>query len=321
MTDTRPVTDPTVRELPLAAGGDLELRLGANRLRIRVVDGDRVVIRGRTDHDLERDVEITSGSGWVRITDGPAGSLRFGPFTMRSGGHVPDLEIDVPRGVRISARTLSGDIEAVGVAGPSRWQSASGSVRVGAEGGPLTIETVSGDALVDARAPLAVTARTVSGSVKIRAPRIQALDAATTSGNVTVDAALDPAVGGPSKQFLLAAKAAGLTWNVGTIMLTAIAAVLVFSALLYVIAFWAISTGIFEIIAGIRLRRVITNEWLLLVQGALSLLFGILILFAPGVGALAIVLWIGAYACVFGIALLALAFRLRGHQRLIAQPT
>ena len=104
MTDTRPVTDPTVRELPLAAGGDLELRLGANRLRIRVVDGDRVVIRGRTDHDLERDVEIKSGSGWVRITDGPAGSLRFGPFTMRSGGHVPDLEIDVPRGVRISAR-------------------------------------------------------------------------------------------------------------------------------------------------------------------------------------------------------------------------
>ena len=92
-------------------------------------------------------------------------------------------------------------------------------------------------------------------------------------------------------------------------------------ALLYVIAFWAIFTGVFEIIAGIRLRKEITNEWLLLVQGALSLLFGILILFAPGVGALAIVLWIGAYACVFGIALLALAFRLRGHQRLIAQPT
>jgi uncharacterized membrane protein HdeD (DUF308 family) len=91
--------------------------------------------------------------------------------------------------------------------------------------------------------------------------------------------------------------------------------------LLYVIAFWAIFTGVFEIIAGIRLRKVITNEWLLLGLGALSLLFGILILFAPGVGALAIVLWIGAYACVFGIALLALAFRLRGHQRLIAQPT
>ena len=91
--------------------------------------------------------------------------------------------------------------------------------------------------------------------------------------------------------------------------------------LLYLISFWAIFTGIFEIIAGIRLRKAITNEWLLLVMGALSLLFGILILLAPSVGALAIVLWIGAYALVFGIFLLALAFRLRGHGRLIPQPT
>ena len=91
--------------------------------------------------------------------------------------------------------------------------------------------------------------------------------------------------------------------------------------LLYVIAFWAIFTGLFEIIAGVRLRQVITNEWLLLVMGALSFLFGVLILFAPGAGALAIVLWIGAYALVFGVLLLALAFRLRGHRGLISLPT
>jgi uncharacterized membrane protein HdeD (DUF308 family) len=92
-------------------------------------------------------------------------------------------------------------------------------------------------------------------------------------------------------------------------------------ALLYLIAFWAILTGIFEIVAGIRLRKTIANEWFLLVMGFLSLLFGLLIVFAPGTGALAIVLWMGAYALVFGIFLLTLAFRLRGHRPLIAQPT
>jgi uncharacterized membrane protein HdeD (DUF308 family) len=57
--------------------------------------------------------------------------------------------------------------------------------------------------------------------------------------------------------------------------------------LLYLIAFWAIFTGIFEIIAAIRLRKAISNEWLLLLMGVLSLLFGLLILYAPGTGALA----------------------------------
>jgi uncharacterized membrane protein HdeD (DUF308 family) len=91
--------------------------------------------------------------------------------------------------------------------------------------------------------------------------------------------------------------------------------------LLYVIAFWAIFTGVLEIVAGIRLRKVLAHEWLLLLIGVLSLLFGLFILFAPGAGALAIVLWIGAYALVFGVFLLALAFRLRGQRGLVEQPT
>jgi uncharacterized membrane protein HdeD (DUF308 family) len=91
-------------------------------------------------------------------------------------------------------------------------------------------------------------------------------------------------------------------------------------ALLYLIAFWAIFTGIFEIIAGVRLRKTITNEWALLLMGALSMLFGILILFAPAVGALAVILWIGVYAWAFGVFLLILAFRLRGRRDLVPLP-
>jgi uncharacterized membrane protein HdeD (DUF308 family) len=84
--------------------------------------------------------------------------------------------------------------------------------------------------------------------------------------------------------------------------------------LLYVIAFWAIFTGILEIVGGIRLRKFITNEWMLILMGIASLAFGILILFAPAAGAVAIVIWIGAYALVFGILTLILAFRLRAHR-------
>jgi len=86
--------------------------------------------------------------------------------------------------------------------------------------------------------------------------------------------------------------------------------------LLYLIAFWAIFTGILEIVAGIRLREVIANEWLLILMGVLSVLFGFLILIFPGAGALAIIIWIGAYSLLFGIMLIALAFLLRRFRQL-----
>jgi uncharacterized membrane protein HdeD (DUF308 family) len=76
-------------------------------------------------------------------------------------------------------------------------------------------------------------------------------------------------------------------------------------ALVYVIGVWAIFTGVLEIIAAIRLRQQIQGEWWL------SVAFGGLVIFAPGAGALAMVLWIGAFSIVFGILLIALGFRLR----------
>jgi len=85
--------------------------------------------------------------------------------------------------------------------------------------------------------------------------------------------------------------------------------------LLYLIAFWAIFTGAFQIAAAIRLRKELTGEWLMALGGAASVVFGVLLLLFPGAGALAVVWWIGAYAIVFGVLLLALAFSLRRWSR------
>ena len=83
-------------------------------------------------------------------------------------------------------------------------------------------------------------------------------------------------------------------------------------ALLYFIAAWAIFTGILEIAGAIRLRREIEGEWALGLSGALSLLFGVLLVVIPAPAGLLSLVWlIGAYALAFGVLLLVLAFRVR----------
>jgi uncharacterized membrane protein HdeD (DUF308 family) len=81
--------------------------------------------------------------------------------------------------------------------------------------------------------------------------------------------------------------------------------------LLTFIAAWAVVMGIFQIIAAIRLRKEIQNEWLLGLSGVLSVLFGIIMFVQPGAGALAVIWVIAAYAIVFGVLLIWLGLRLK----------
>lgn len=104
---------------------------------------------------------------------------------------------------------------------------------------------------------------------------------------------------------------AGIAAGVVTLIWPGITAL----ALLYVIAFWALVTGGFEIAAAIGLRKVITGEWLLILSGIASVALGILLVLFPGPGALALILWIGAYALVSGAFLTALGFKLKSWSK------
>ncbi len=85
----------------------------------------------------------------------------------------------------------------------------------------------------------------------------------------------------------------------------------------YVIAVFAIIRGVMEIAAAIQLRKVIDDEWMLVLAGVVSLLFGGILILRPGEGAIAMVLLIGAFMIAIGGMTVAFALRLRHvNQRL-----
>ena len=81
--------------------------------------------------------------------------------------------------------------------------------------------------------------------------------------------------------------------------------------LIYLVGFWAIFTGVLEVASAIRLWRQLGSEWLLLLSGVASLLFGFFVMAVPLAGAIAVAVWIGAYALLFGVLLVLFGIRLR----------
>jgi uncharacterized membrane protein HdeD (DUF308 family) len=83
--------------------------------------------------------------------------------------------------------------------------------------------------------------------------------------------------------------------------------VVVFVAL---IAAWALITGSLMLAAAFELDAA-HGRWWLVLGGLASLVYGALLIIAPLMGALILTWWIGAYAIIFGVALLVAAFKLR----------
>ena len=81
--------------------------------------------------------------------------------------------------------------------------------------------------------------------------------------------------------------------------------------LLYIVAIWAVVTGIMEIVTAIAIRGFTAREWTLGLAGILSILFGIVLFIFPGTGILSILWLIGVYSIVFGILFIVRAFQMR----------
>ncbi len=88
------------------------------------------------------------------------------------------------------------------------------------------------------------------------------------------------------------------------------------AALVYLIGVWAILTGVFEVIAGFELP--IERDWLLVIAGIASIVFGVLVFVYPASGALAIMWLVGVYALVYGGSMLVFGIRLRGLRQDLA---
>jgi len=105
-----------------------------------------------------------------------------------------------------------------------------------------------------------------------------------------------------------------LLWGlvgIGVGLITFMAPGITALAVQFYIAIWAIGTGIAEIVVAMRLRREIKGELWLVLAGIASIIFGVVLIARPGVGALAVLSLIAAYAVIFGIIMVVLAFEVR----------
>jgi uncharacterized membrane protein HdeD (DUF308 family) len=117
--------------------------------------------------------------------------------------------------------------------------------------------------------------------------------------------------GGTPRWLLLIEGVAGILAGIIAFVLPGLTAIL----LLYLIAAWAIITGISEIATAIRLRNEIRGEWAVIAGGVLSVIFGVLLaVIGPVAGLFSLIWLIGIYAVAFGIVLLIAGFRVRGEQ-------
>jgi uncharacterized membrane protein HdeD (DUF308 family) len=101
----------------------------------------------------------------------------------------------------------------------------------------------------------------------------------------------------------LAAAAVAFLWPLTTLL-----------AFVLLLAAWAVVSGAL-LLAGTFKLNAAHGRWLMALGGIVSIVWGVLLIWAPFVGAVVLTWWLGGYALFFGGALIVLAFQLRRHAR------
>jgi uncharacterized membrane protein HdeD (DUF308 family) len=91
---------------------------------------------------------------------------------------------------------------------------------------------------------------------------------------------------------------------------------------LFVVSAFAVVSGVLHIVAGVQMRHEAPGEWVLILSGILTTVFGVLMVLLPWAGLLSLIWLIGAYSLFFGLLLLFFGFRLRAlaHAHPAPQP-
>ena len=191
MNSTLEGTDVMVREIPFRADGEVRISLASGELFLRGVDEDVVRIRSLDDRPVDQTVEVVIGEAQLDIRAVSETEIRIGPLTI--GGHgSAELEVEVPRGSTVLAKTASGDIQASGLTGRRASRQRRETSRSTRSRAGSASNRCQGDVGIHASDAVDVDGRSVSGEVTLRAPRFRSLRLASTSGDLAVLGELDP---------------------------------------------------------------------------------------------------------------------------------
>jgi uncharacterized membrane protein HdeD (DUF308 family) len=82
-------------------------------------------------------------------------------------------------------------------------------------------------------------------------------------------------------------------------------------AFILIVAFEAVVLGVFLIMLGFKVRKATSREWVLYLTGALSILFGFVVIANPVTGSRTIVYMIASWSLVVGVLKVAFGFKVR----------